>query len=169
MQNKNLITGVAVVVFIIAAVTAGRYAAQPRVEVTSPVTQAIAPSVLSGAQHAPPQMSPVQGKVDAVDVMVERLRARLEREPNDVDGWVLLGRSYHYLERWEDAKAAFAKARELGYQGNEKNQSDGDMPMSSIADDQGSGRDAGNAEPIFHDIGRVGTDTSSSEQTWIAQ
>ncbi|MFT3929719.1 MAG: hypothetical protein QM709_05385 [Spongiibacteraceae bacterium] len=162
MQNKNLITGVAVVVFIIAAVAAGRYAAQPRVEITSPVAQALAPTALSVPQSASPQMSPVQGKVDAVDVMVERLRTRLEREPNDVDGWVLLGRSYHYLERWEDAKAAFAKARELGYKG------DGDMPTSSITDDQSGGRDAGNAEPVFHDIGRVGSDKGSSTQTGIA-
>lgn len=57
------------------------------------------------------------GKADAIDVLVERLQTRLQNEPNDVDGWVLLGRSYHYLQRWDDATAAFKKARELGWPG----------------------------------------------------
>jgi cytochrome c-type biogenesis protein CcmH len=57
------------------------------------------------------------GQAGSIDTLVERLRTRLQSEPNDVDGWVLLGRSYHFLQRWDDATAAFAKARALGWQG----------------------------------------------------
>jgi hypothetical protein len=57
------------------------------------------------------------GQAGSVDVLVERLHARLQTEPADVDGWVLLGRSYHFLQRWDEATAAFAKARALGWQG----------------------------------------------------
>jgi cytochrome c-type biogenesis protein CcmH len=57
------------------------------------------------------------GQAGSVDTLVERLRTRLQAESGDVDGWVLLGRSYHFLQRWEEATAAFAKARALGWQG----------------------------------------------------
>lgn len=52
-----------------------------------------------------------------VEALVDQLRARLEREPGDVDGWVLLARSYHYLGRFDEAATASARARELGYVG----------------------------------------------------
>jgi len=56
-------------------------------------------------------------KVAAVDVLVEKLRLRLEAEPNDVQGWVLLAKSYHHLQRWQESTEAFKKAKALGYQG----------------------------------------------------
>jgi len=58
-----------------------------------------------------------KGKAGSIDTLVGPLKARLEREPNDVDGWVLLGRSYHFLQNWNEATAAFAKARALGWKG----------------------------------------------------
>ncbi|MCW5731122.1 MAG: c-type cytochrome biogenesis protein CcmI [Alphaproteobacteria bacterium] len=45
--------------------------------------------------------------------LVGRLEARLEREPGDVQGWALLGRSYLMLERPADAVGAFARAASL--------------------------------------------------------
>lgn len=42
--------------------------------------------------------------------MVARLAARLEREPRDVEGWVMLMRSYRTLGRDADARAALDKA-----------------------------------------------------------
>lgn len=56
-------------------------------------------------------------KVASIDALVDGLRRRLEAEPNDVKGWVLLAKSYHHLQRWEDASDAFAKAKALGYEG----------------------------------------------------
>lgn len=42
--------------------------------------------------------------------MVARLAARLESEPGDVDGWIMLMRSYQTLGRGEEARAALARA-----------------------------------------------------------
>jgi cytochrome c-type biogenesis protein CcmH len=48
-----------------------------------------------------------------VNVMIERLAARLETAPGDVKGWRMLGWSYFNMERYEQAAAAYAKAVEL--------------------------------------------------------
>lgn len=45
-----------------------------------------------------------------VEVMVARLAARLQADPNDVDGWVMLARSYVVLERFKEASTAYAMA-----------------------------------------------------------
>jgi cytochrome c-type biogenesis protein CcmH len=42
--------------------------------------------------------------------MVERLQARLRENPDDVDGWKMLGRSYAVLGRFPEAVSAYAKA-----------------------------------------------------------
>jgi cytochrome c-type biogenesis protein CcmH len=44
------------------------------------------------------------------EAMVARLAARLEREPADVDGWIMLMRSYQTLGRAADARQALARA-----------------------------------------------------------
>ena len=48
-----------------------------------------------------------------IEAMVEKLAARLKEQPNDVEGWTMLGRSYAVLGRHEQASAAFKKALEL--------------------------------------------------------
>ena len=52
----------------------------------------------------------------SIDEVTARLAARLEREPNDTGGWVLLAQSYEYLGRKEDATKARARATALGAQ-----------------------------------------------------
>ena len=49
---------------------------------------------------------------ESVDIaaMVERLAARLESQPDDLDGWLMLGRSYGVLERYDDAVVALKRA-----------------------------------------------------------
>ena len=42
--------------------------------------------------------------------MVARLAARLESEPGDVDGWIMLMRSYQTLGREADARGALRSA-----------------------------------------------------------
>lgn len=69
-------------------------------------------------------------KAGSIDDLVEGLRARLEREPGDMNGWVLLGRSYHFLQRWPEATAAFDKARALGWK-EEMPALDGAAPAAS--------------------------------------
>jgi cytochrome c-type biogenesis protein CcmH len=48
-----------------------------------------------------------------VDAMVVRLAARLEKTPEDANGWALLGRSYVAMQRYQDAAAAYARAAAL--------------------------------------------------------
>ena len=56
--------------------------------------------------------------LDSVDVLLVGLKQRLEAQPDDVDGWVLLSKSYYHLNRREEAEAAFDKAKALGYTGS---------------------------------------------------
>jgi len=45
--------------------------------------------------------------------MVGRLAERLQGNPDDIEGWLLLGRSYISMERFADALNAFARARKI--------------------------------------------------------
>jgi cytochrome c-type biogenesis protein CcmH len=56
---------------------------------------------------------PQQRALGSVDEMVERLVARLKRNPNDAAGWRMLGWSYVNTERFDAAAAAYARAIEL--------------------------------------------------------
>jgi cytochrome c-type biogenesis protein CcmH len=47
-----------------------------------------------------------------IEAMVNRLAAKLRENPDDVEGWKLLGRSYTVLGRFDQAVAAYAKAAE---------------------------------------------------------
>jgi len=54
----------------------------------------------------------------SVEVLLVGLKQRLESQPDDVDGWVLLSKSYYHLNRWQEAEAAFEKAKALSYAGS---------------------------------------------------
>lgn len=61
------------------------------------------PVALDPARRAP-------DSADAVESMVERLAARLERDGGDVDGWLMLARSLKVTGRHREAAAAYEKA-----------------------------------------------------------
>jgi cytochrome c-type biogenesis protein CcmH len=53
------------------------------------------------------------GEADAahqIGQMVARLEQRLAAQPDDAEGWAMLGRSYLVLERFDDARVALEKA-----------------------------------------------------------
>jgi len=62
----------------------------------------------------PSSHSAATKSVATVDNLVNGLRARLEVEPEDAGGWLLLARSYDHLGRNADAIDAYERARALG-------------------------------------------------------
>jgi cytochrome c-type biogenesis protein CcmH len=74
-------------------------------------TQEIIPLLAKGA----PQPAPTPGPPGAhsLEDMVERLAERLIEDPENAEGWMMLGRSYTSLQRFVDAAAAYATAHRL--------------------------------------------------------
>lgn len=60
-----------------------------------------------------PMQAGAQTGLPPVDEMVQKLEERLQREPGDQDGWIMLGRTYLFLERYRDAVQAYAQAMAL--------------------------------------------------------
>ncbi len=67
-----------------------------------------APSTMPGAETQSGEMTPQQ-----IEANVGKLAKRLEANPNDAQGWVMLGRSYTMMERYADAAAAYGRATAL--------------------------------------------------------
>ncbi len=67
--------------------------------------RALSPGVAAVAERPPHSLDTRQ-----VEALVGRLAARLQRNPEDVEGWVMLARSYAALRRHEDAARAYANA-----------------------------------------------------------
>ncbi len=69
---------------------------------------------------APAQKSITNGgkKAASVDELVAGLEQRLQDDPGDAKGWLLLAKSYAHVGRHEDAVAAYDKAVELGLSDN---------------------------------------------------
>ena len=61
---------------------------------------------------AAPQNPPMDGNPD-VEAMVAGLAERLVDDPDDLDGWLMLGRSYGVLGRYMEAVSALESARKL--------------------------------------------------------
>lgn len=67
-----------------------------------------APSTMPAAATESGGMTPQQ-----IQANVDKLAKRLEENPNDAQGWVMLGRSYAMMERYADAATAYARATAL--------------------------------------------------------
>ena len=69
----------------------------------------------SNAQMAAPEgAQPNSGMTQqSIEANVAALAKRLEQNPNDVQGWTMLGRSYTSLEKYKEAADAYAKATDL--------------------------------------------------------
>ncbi len=120
MSSLKLITSIKLLLAIIVAITLTAvvtYFATTRL--SSPVERDLMQEF-----KATPPVTANPGKqestteIESVDVLLVGLKQRLEAQPDDVDGWVLLSKSYYHLNRLEEAEAAFEKARALGYTGN---------------------------------------------------
>ncbi len=67
-----------------------------------------APSTQAAAETQSGEMTPQQ-----IEANVGKLAKRLEDNPNDAQGWVMLGRSYTMMERYADAATAYGRATAL--------------------------------------------------------
>jgi cytochrome c-type biogenesis protein CcmH len=68
--------------------------------------------VQASSSESPPQRR-AQAGLPSVEEMIDRLVARLERNPNDAEGWRTLGWSYANTGRFSEAGEAYAKAIDL--------------------------------------------------------
>jgi len=66
---------------------------------------AFTPMATPTAKGADHEVTPQQ-----VEAMAAKLAARLEKEPGNVDGWVMLARTYYAMNRHADAARAFDRA-----------------------------------------------------------
>jgi hypothetical protein len=120
MPSSKSEISVKLIIFILVAMTLTAvvtYFATTRI--SSPVER----DLMSEFKATPPVTSAPDNQrpateVESVDVLLVGLKQRLDAQPDDVDGWVLLSKSYYHLDRWEEAEAAFDKARALGYSGD---------------------------------------------------
>ena len=67
--------------------------------------QALGPRPAADPSH---ELSPQQ-----IEAMVERLSEKLKNDPGNVEGWLLLGRSYSAFGRFKEAADAYAAAAKL--------------------------------------------------------
>ncbi len=73
-------------------------------------------SAADGVPRAPSAAAQQQDAAPPLEDMVERLKARLDQRPADANGWLMLARTYSFLQRWPDAEKAFARAQKLAPQ-----------------------------------------------------
>ena len=65
-------------------------------------------------QPARTAQQPASQAPDSVAEMTDKLAERLQQQPDDVKGWVMLARSYTYMKRYSEAEAAYANVLRLG-------------------------------------------------------
>jgi cytochrome c-type biogenesis protein CcmH len=70
---------------------------------------------LQQAQTSPSPSQAAQSQpVASIEEMVALLAARLQQQPDDLKGWVMLARSYSIMKRYNDAEAAYENVLRLG-------------------------------------------------------
>jgi len=100
------------------------------------VLAAITGSPLLYQQIGSPEASNAQNVAPDIDEMVSSLAARLEKNPQDLPGWKMLGRSYFQLGRLPEAIAAFERAVEL--ESGRDAQTLADLGEATLMSDQSS-------------------------------
>ena len=69
-----------------------------------------------GSEYAQALVSKRQpgGSLGTVASLIDGLKARLQDDPEDAEGWLLLARSYQHIGQHADALAAYTRAQALG-------------------------------------------------------
>jgi len=63
--------------------------------------------------RVPEAEPPMAAAPESVESAMQKLEARLQEQPDDLEGWLLLGRSYVSLERFPEALEAYRQAYRL--------------------------------------------------------
>jgi cytochrome c-type biogenesis protein CcmH len=76
------------------------------------------PDAVTPTEHTTPDEVTLQAPTDGTQApslqdAVAGLETRLQQDPENVEDWLLLGRSYAAMDRWDDAAAAIKKALDL--------------------------------------------------------
>lgn len=77
------------------------------------------PSLPFAERPAPQLPAPEPGVAQEMDDLAVRLAKRLAQEPDNRDGWLLLGRTYAQLQRFDEAAEAYRTAIAQGFDGAE--------------------------------------------------
>lgn len=83
--------------------------------VSVPVLAAVLYLLVGTPQALSPETIAAQENAHALDqqqlvAMIEKLAQRMQENPDDAEGWVMLARSYTVIERYEDAVKAYKEA-----------------------------------------------------------
>lgn len=71
-----------------------------------------------GSWKAQAQLAAGAAESDQVNDMVQRLAQKLQQEPDNPEGWAMLGRSYFVTQRFADAAKAYAEANQRSAEPN---------------------------------------------------
>ncbi|MEX2644465.1 MAG: hypothetical protein WD270_13500 [Acetobacterales bacterium] len=120
-RETILIPGLGLAAILFAMSLASRLAGPSSVPVpmqmqmSAPQPSAMAPGAPAPGMTAPGSMVGVGGVPDEATIRqrVQVLRDRLMADPNDVDGWRMLGRSHMALGEYREAVEAWSWVREL--------------------------------------------------------
>jgi cytochrome c-type biogenesis protein CcmH len=104
-----------------AETTAGPAAAKPGTSRGGRIALAAAAAIALAAggvalwrnREAAPAAAPAEAEQPSVDEVITRLEARLKANPQDAEGWRMLGWSYYQTERYAEAATAMKRATAL--------------------------------------------------------
>jgi cytochrome c-type biogenesis protein CcmH len=71
------------------------------------------PEGIGAPKRGEPGAAEAVANAPDMETAIAQLEARLQQQPADLTGWVLLGRSYRAMQRFEDSRRAFERAMEL--------------------------------------------------------
>lgn len=122
--------------------------------VESAQVTASASSELPMASSMSPKISTNGANAGSMETMIERLQIKLKNNPADINGWILLCKSYQFLQRWPEAEAAFSQAKKLGYKG--------EMPSTGAVGGSAASVETREDQAMINHIGKLAADTDEN-------